>query len=100
MDTYRTDPDPVKVAAIVDGYGIGAALERWSDWSRRHLNYLAAEGREIMKRTLTESGRGQSARRLGGIDPPELDSRTEAWLSADEALRECGIGAGDHHPEG
>jgi len=34
----------------VDGYGMGAALERWPAWSRRHLDGIAGRGREIANR--------------------------------------------------
>jgi len=44
-----------------------------------------------------ESGRGQPARRLGGIDPSEMFQPSEAWLTSDEAFRECGIGAVESH---
>jgi hypothetical protein len=37
--------DPVRVAGIVNGYGIDAACERWWQWSPRAIRRAAQRGR-------------------------------------------------------
>ena len=78
------------------GYSWPAAHERWPEHSHRRLYDLLRQAR-AHERTLAESGRGQPARRLGGIDPSEMFQPSEAWLTPDEAFRECGIGAVESH---
>lgn len=42
-------PDPVKVAQIVDGYGLDIACERWSWLTADSLRGIAKEGREVLR---------------------------------------------------
>ena len=43
---YRS-PEPVKVAEIVDGYGLKEAFDRWHWLSDAYIKQLARRGRRI-----------------------------------------------------
>lgn len=92
-DSWYAKPSPATVADIIDGYGWQAALERWPDSTYPQLMALYKSVRHRAPRWSAASGRGQPARALGGIDPAELFSPSEAWLSPGECRRECGDGA-------